>query len=119
MTSHSEFEIGETVFEAFAWIRPDDTPASRIRRAVVDRGPNGQALLRYEDGRVDSFWPTTRLRAFRTHVEAVAHCTAVLAGVRRDIEAEIERLIDLEDQSGGPAPGSGTPAGTAPPEVAR
>lgn len=122
MTSHSEnFQPGETVFEAFAWIRPDDTPTSRIRRAVFDRGPDGNALLRYADGRVDSFWPTSRLRAFRTHVEAVAHCTAVLVGFRRDIEAEIERLMDLADESGGPARGgcASEAAGTAPPEVAK
>lgn len=120
MTSHSDqFEVGETVFEAFAWITSDDTPTSRIRRAVFDRGPKGQALLRLEDGRVDSYWPTRSLRAFRTHVEAVAHCTSFLVGVRRDIEAEIERLMDLPDESGGPVRASESAAGTAPPVVAK
>lgn len=121
-TSHSDdFQPGETVFEAFAWIRPDDTPTARIRQAVFDRGPDGNALLRHQDGRVDSYWPTTRLRAFRHHVEAVAHCTSVLCAMRQQIEAEIERLMDLIDEPGGSArSGPSSPAaGTAPPEVAK
>ena len=122
MTSHSEdFQVGETVFEAFAWFRPDDTPTGRIRRAVFDRGPDGHALLRLEDGRVERYWPTSRLRAFRTHVEAVAHCTSILCAIRRQIEVEIERLMDLADESAGPGRSgcASAAAGTAPPEVAK
>lgn len=122
MTSPSEqFEDGQRVWEAFAWMSIDQKVNWRIRPATFTRSAAGYELLHYDDGRVDHHWPTSGRKAFSHHVEAVAHCTAVLAGIRRDIEAEIERLMDLADESVGPARSgfASEAAGTAPPGVAK
>lgn len=122
MTSPSDqFEDGQRVWEAFTWMSLDQQVNWRIRPATFTRSAAGYELLHYDDGRVDHHWPTSGRKAFRTHVEAVAHCTAVLVGFRRDIEAEIERLMDLADESAGPGRGgcASEAVGTAPPEVAK
>lgn len=122
MTSHSDpFEVGEQVWEAFAWMRSDGQPHYRIRRATFTRSAAGHELLHYEDGRVDTHWPTSGRRAYRTHAEAVGHCVSVFAKLRRDLEDAIDTLMAMadEDSPAGPGRSGSTTAGTAPPEVAK
>lgn len=121
MTSHSDqLEDGETVWEAFAWMGQDQRPYYRIRRATFTRSATGYELLHYENGTVDTHWPTSGRRAYRSHADAVGHCVGVFVRLRHAIEDAIEEVESLlDDESGGPVRAGETAAGTAPPEVAR
>ena len=120
-TSLSKFTPGQGVWEAFAYFNHFGSPVWRIRRAEVVLAPDGKShLLRFDDGRVEAYWPSPSLKAFPHHVEAVAHCVSVFHRLRRDIEDAVDDLMALnEDHPGGPARSGITTAGTAPPEVAK
>lgn len=120
-TSPSErFEHGEILWEAFAWMGLDGRPYYRIRRATFTRSATGYELLHYENGTVDTHWPTSGRRAYRTHAEAVGHCVGVFVKLRHAIEDAIDEVESLrDDESGGPVRASENAAGTAPPEVAK
>jgi hypothetical protein len=116
MTSHSDrFENGEKVWEAWAWMGLDGKPGWKIRRATFSRSEGGYELLHYEDGRVDHYWPVTDRKAFRHHVEAVAHVVSVLQRIVKACNYQIHEVLSQGD----PASGGMAPAGIAQPEVAK
>jgi hypothetical protein len=112
MTFPSEFEPGQDVFSAFAWWS-DQGPVSLIRPATLQAAPGtGRALLVFEDGRADLYWPSGAYRIFATREAANEHCKTILRGFIAQAEAAIA------DLQGDPAR-SGDAAGIAQPEVAR
>jgi|688.fasta_scaffold63332_8 hypothetical protein len=116
------FQQGQTVWRAWAYVDSFGTPVTRIRKATYEPTDNPHMpLLKYEDGRAEfvfSFGSAERIYA--TREGAVLHCIRVFADVRWRIEDAIDRLqAEPVEHSGGPAPGNDAPAGTAPPEVAR
>lgn len=120
-TSLSElFDSGDTAWHAWAYVDIQGRPVVKIRKAVFVGGDPHRSLLRYEDGTADFVFDYGAERIYATREGAVLHCIRVLADIRWRIEDAIDRLMEEhEEHRGGPAPGSETPAGTAPPEVAR
>lgn len=113
------FQDGDTAWHAWAYVDIQGQPVVKIRKAVFVGGDAHRSLLRYDDGTADFVFDYGAERIYATREGAVRHCIRVLADARHRIHSEIDRLMEEhEEYRGGPAPGSETPAGTAPPEVA-
>jgi hypothetical protein len=116
------FHAGDTVWQAWAYVDAVGRPRTRIRKATFQPVPGSHLgpLLRFEDGTAEFHCEIPDHRIYADREGAVRHCIRVLADARHRIHSEIDRLMEEhEEYRGGPAPGSETPAGTAPPEVAR
>jgi hypothetical protein len=118
MTSPSKFEVGDTVWEAWAYVNSaNGGPSWRIRRGTWGQTTDGFALIRLDDGRAERVIQTKDYKVFGTHQEAVRHCSRIFWNMTAALRVAISGLEEL-NEPGDPAAASVSAAGTAPPEVA-